>query len=79
MDELVPPHYITSKIFFTRVEDPENHLTAFNAHMIVFGGTEAIQCKMFMSIFIGTTLQWFSGLPDGHITSFEQFSRLFRE
>jgi len=34
---------------------------------------------MFMSTFTGTTLQWVSGLPDGHITSFAQFSRLFRE
>jgi len=78
MDELVPPHNITPKIVFIGVEDPENHLTTFNAQMIVSGGTDVIQCKMFMSTFIGTTLQWFSGLPDGHITSFEQFSRLFR-
>ena len=34
---------------------------------------------MFMGRFPGTTLQWFSGLPDGHITSFDQFSELFRE
>ena len=27
-----------------------------------------------MSTFTGTTLQWFSGLPDGHITSFAQFA-----
>jgi len=79
MGELVPPHYITPKIVFTRVEDPESHLTTFNALMIVFGGTNVIQCKMFMSTFTCTTLQWFNGLPDGHITSFEQFSRLFRE
>jgi len=32
-----------------------------------------------MSTFTGTTLQWFSGLLDGHITSFVQFSKLFRE
>jgi len=79
MDELVPSHYITPKIVFTRVKNPENHLTTFNAQLIVTGGTNAIQYKMFMHTFIGTTLQWFNGLPDGHITSFEQFSRLFRE
>jgi len=79
MGELVPPHYITLKIVFRGVEDPENHLTTFNAQMIVSGGTNAIQCKMFMSIFTSTTLHWLSRLPDGHITSFEQFSRLFRE
>ena len=79
MDELVPPHYITPKIVFKGVEDPENHLTTFNAHMILYGGMNVIQYKMFMSTFTGTTLQWFSRLFDGHITSFAQFSRLFRE
>jgi len=34
---------------------------------------------MFMGTFTGTTLQWFSGILDGHITSFSQFSTVFRE
>jgi len=34
---------------------------------------------MFIGTFTGTTLQWFSGIPDGQITSFPQFSRMFRE
>jgi len=47
--------------------------------MIIFRGTDVIHCKMFMGTFTGTTLQWFSGLPDGHITSFDQFSDLLKE
>jgi len=35
--------------------------------------------KLFMGTFSGTTLDWFIGLPDGHITSFDQLSTLFRE
>jgi len=54
MDELVPPHYITPKIVFMGVEDPENHLTVFNARIIIYGGTNAVHCKMFMGT--GTTL-----------------------
>jgi len=73
------PHYITPKIVFTGVEDPENHLTTFNAQMIIYGGANAVHCKMFMGTFTGTTLQWFSGLPDRHIISFDQFFELFRE
>ena len=38
-----------------------------------------MHCKMFMVTFTSTTLQWFVGLPDGRITSFDQFSGLFRE
>ncbi|XP_068472853.1 uncharacterized protein [Phaseolus vulgaris] len=34
---------------------------------------------MLMDTFTGTTLQWFTGIPDGHITSFPQFSKLFIE
>jgi len=47
--------------------------------MIISGGTYTMQCKMFMGTFIGTALQWFCGLPDGQITSFDKFSELFRE
>jgi len=80
MDEPMPPHYITPKIaFFTGVEHPENHLTAFNAQMIIFRGSDVIRCKMFMGTFTGTTLQWFSGISDGQITFFPQFFRMFRE
>jgi len=56
---------------FTGVEDPESHLIAFNAQMIISGGTDAKHCKMFMGTLTGMTLQWFVGLPDGHITSFD--------
>jgi len=36
MDKLVPPHYIAPKVaLFTGVEDPENHLKAFRAFMIL--------------------------------------------
>ena len=37
MDALVPTNYIMPKIVFTRLEDPENHLTMFNAQMIISG------------------------------------------
>ena len=32
-----------------------------------------------MSMLTGTVLEWFVSLPDGHVTSFAQFSTLFRE
>jgi len=80
MDEPMPTYYITPKIaFFIGIEDPKNHLTAFNAQMIISGETDVIRCEMFMDIFTGTTLQLFSGIPDGHITSFSQIFRMFRE
>jgi len=79
MDEPVLVHYVAPKIAFTGVEDPESHLTAFNAQMIISGGSDAMRCKIFMGTFTGTTIQWFSGLPDDHISSFAHFAKLFRE
>jgi len=79
MDDVIPANYITPKITFIGVEDPESHLTVFNAQIIISGGIDVIHCKMFMGTLTGMTLQWFVGLPDGHITSFDQFSELFRE
>jgi len=79
MDAIIPTNYIMPKILFTGVEDHKNYLTTFNAQMIISGGTNAIHCKMFMGTFTGTTLQWFSGLPDGHIISFNHYFELLRE
>ena len=36
-------------------------------------------CKMFVSTLQGTTLEWFVSLPTGHITNFQQFSKIFVE
>jgi len=80
MDKPVQAYYIIPEIaLFKGIEDPENHLTTFYAQMIISGGTNAIQCKMLMGTFTGITLQWFSGILDGQITSFSQFSMMFRE
>jgi len=65
MDEVVPPRYIPPKMaFFTKVEDPESHLRRNECHLVQD---------------VNGHLQWFNGIPDGHITSFSQFTRLFRE
>jgi len=70
---------MTPKITFTGIEDLEAHFTAFHTQMMISGGTDAMHCKLFMGTFSGTALDWFINLPDGHITSFDQFSTFFRE
>jgi len=71
MDVVVPINFMTPKIVFTSTEDLEAHLIAFNAQMMILGGTNTMHYKLFMGTFTGTTLQLFIGLPDGHITSFD--------
>ena len=79
MGAVVPPGLVGVKASFTGVEDPEALLTAFHTQMMLSGGSDAVYCKLFMSTLSGIALEWFVSLPDGHITSFQQFSKLFRE
>jgi len=74
MSAVVPPNLVGVKALFTRVEDLETHLTAFHTQMMLSGGSNTVYCKVFMSTLSGIALEWFVSLPDGHITSFQQFS-----
>ncbi|XP_068486605.1 uncharacterized protein [Phaseolus vulgaris] len=79
MTTVVPPNLVGVKASFTGVEDPKAHLTAFHTQMMLSGGSDAVYCKMFMSTLSGIAMEWFVSLPEGHITSFHQFSKLFIE
>jgi len=63
---------------FTGMEDPEAHLVTFHTQMMLVGGSDATRCKLFMSTLAGTTMEWFMSLPNGHVTSFPQLTKLFR-
>ena len=76
---MIPNTFAGPKVIFTRMEDPETHLAAFHTQMVLVGGSDAAKCKLFMSTLTGIAMDWFISLPDGHITSFRQLSRLFRE
>ena len=79
MDMVVPANAVAVKASFTGVEDPEAHLMAFHTQMMLSGESDAVYCKVFMSTLIGTALDWFVSLPTGHITTFQQFSKMFVE
>jgi len=79
MNAIIPTNFMTPKITFTSIEDLEAHITAFHTLMMISRGTNDMHFKLFMGTFSGTTLDWFISLPDGHITSFDKFSTLFRE
>ena len=56
MDVVMPTNFIMPKIVFTGIEDPKAHLTAFNAQMMISGGTDDMHCKLFMGTFTSTVL-----------------------
>jgi len=78
MDVVIPTTFVGPKVAFTGTEDPEAHLMAFHTQMMLVGGFHAVRCKLFMSTLVGTTMYWFINLPDGHMTSFPQLTKLFR-
>ena len=75
----IPNTFTGPKVTFTGMEDPEAHLTAFHTQMMLVGYSDVVRCKLFMSTLTGMAMDWFISLPEGHITSFAQLSRLFRE
>jgi len=48
MEAAIPTSLITPKIVFIGTEDPKAHLTTFNAHMMITGGTNAMHCRIFV-------------------------------
>jgi len=70
MDVMIPATFVGPKATFTRMEDPEAHLTAFHTQMMLVGGSDVVRCKLFMITLVGTVMDWFISLPDGHVTSF---------
>ena len=79
MDAVIPATFVKPKATFTGVEDPEAQLTTFHTQMMSVGGSDAVRCKLFMSTLVGTVMDWFINLSDGHVTSFAQLSKLFKE
>jgi len=79
IDVAIPATFVGPKAIFTGVKDPEANLTTFHTQMMLVEGSDAVRCKLFMSTLVGTAMDWFISLPDGHVTSFLQLSKLFRE
>jgi len=79
LETAIPNTFTGPKATFTGIEDPEAHLTAFHTQMMLEGDSDAVRCKLFMSTLTGMAMDWFISLPEGHITSFAQLSRLFRK
>jgi len=75
LDAPIPNTFAGPKAIFTRMEDPEAHLTAFHTQMVLVGSSDAARCKLFMSTLTRMAMDWFISLPNGHITSFRQLSQ----
>ena len=78
VEAVIPATLVGSKVTFTGMEDPKVHLAAFHTQMMLVGGSDAVRCKLFMSTLAGTAMEWIMSLPEGHVSSFLQLTKLFR-
>jgi len=78
MNELILVHYMVLKVeSFNGTQDHMAHLNIFRTQMLISVGNDGVRCKMFVSMFVTTTLEWFNHLPDGSIHAFKDFSKVF--
>nr|XP_025628809.1 uncharacterized protein LOC112722039 [Arachis hypogaea] len=59
------------------IGDPKVHVTKFESMMFLNSDSDPILCRSFPTFLDGAALLWFSNLPAGSITSFDDFSKLF--
>ncbi|XP_015956810.1 uncharacterized protein LOC107481109 [Arachis duranensis] len=59
------------------IGDPKVHVTKFESMMFLNSDCDPILCRSFSTFLDGATLLWFSNLPAGSITSFDEFAKMF--
>ncbi|XP_057760842.1 uncharacterized protein LOC130981255 [Arachis stenosperma] len=58
-------------------QDPQEHLTAFEAQMNLEGVEDEVRCRAFPVTLAGPAIRWFNSLPQGSIAAFSHISRAF--
>ncbi|XP_057745202.1 uncharacterized protein LOC130963069 [Arachis stenosperma] len=58
-------------------QDPQEHLTAFEARMILEGVGDEVKCQAFPVILAGPAIRWFNNLPQGSVAKVSNISRAF--
>ncbi|XP_025662108.1 uncharacterized protein [Arachis hypogaea] len=56
-------------------QDPQEHLTAFEARMNLEGVGDEVRCHTFPVTLAGPAIRWFNSLPQGSVAGFSDISR----
>ncbi|XP_015969764.1 uncharacterized protein LOC107493189 [Arachis duranensis] len=59
------------------IGEPKVHVTNFESMMFLNSDGNPILCRSFSTFLDGAALLWFSNLPTGSITSFDEFAKMF--
>ncbi|XP_016177859.1 uncharacterized protein LOC107620165 [Arachis ipaensis] len=58
-------------------QDPQEHLTAFEARMNLEGVGDEVRCRAFPVTLAGPAIRWFNSLPQDYVARFSDISRNF--
>ncbi|XP_057760372.1 uncharacterized protein LOC130980740 [Arachis stenosperma] len=58
-------------------QDPQKHLTAFEARMNLEGVGDEVRCRTFPVTLAGPAIRWFNSLLEGSVASFSDITRAF--
>ncbi|QHO18545.1 uncharacterized protein DS421_11g321420 [Arachis hypogaea] len=58
-------------------QDPQEHLTAFEARMNLEGVGDEVRCRAFPVTLAGLAIRWFNSLPQGSVTTFADITCAF--
>ncbi|XP_025637419.1 uncharacterized protein [Arachis hypogaea] len=62
---------------YDETQDPQEHLTAFEARMNLEGVGDEVRCRAFPVTLAGPTIRWFNSLPQGSVAKFSDISHAF--
>ncbi|XP_015959939.1 uncharacterized protein LOC107483833 [Arachis duranensis] len=78
LEDQLPKHFDKpTDMRYDGTQDPQEHLTAFEARMNLEGVGDEVRCRAFPVILAGPAIQWFNSLPQGSVAGFLDISRAF--
>ncbi|XP_010677838.1 uncharacterized protein LOC104893428 [Beta vulgaris subsp. vulgaris] len=57
--------------------DPEDHISAYEGHMLLYTDTDSVWCKVFPSTLVGLGQTWFKSIPPATVFDFRQLTSMF--
>ncbi|KAL2249836.1 UNVERIFIED_CONTAM: hypothetical protein Sindi_2457300 [Sesamum indicum] len=78
LSEVVGPNFRLPDLpRYDGTKDPREHITTFGVVMNLYRQTDSINARLFVTTLTGKAQEWFTGLPNGTVGSYEQLLHRF--